>query len=62
MDGYGLALSNTWKATDIEAARADPEILAAMDDLDEIPRDKRPPGVAQLMEKPRRLQSPDDRA
>ncbi len=57
VDGYGLALSNTWKATDIEAARADPQILAAMDDLNEIPADKRPPGVAALMAKPRRLQS-----
>ncbi len=57
VDGYGLALSNTWKATPEEAARADPEILAAMDDLDEIPADRRPPGVASLMAQPRRLQS-----
>ena len=59
VDGYGFALSNTWKATDIEAARADPEILAAMDDLAGIPVEKLPPGVAGLMAKPRRLQSPE---
>ena len=59
VDGYGLALSNTWKATPIEAARADPEILAAMDDLDEIAAEQRPPGVAALMAKPQRLQSPE---
>jgi imidazolonepropionase-like amidohydrolase len=57
MDGYALALSNTWTATEAEAARADPQILAAMDDLNEIPKEKLPPVVAQLMEKPRKLQS-----
>lgn len=59
MDGYAEALSNTWKATAIEAARADPEILAAMDDLDEIPPGKLPPQVAALMQKPQRFGSPD---
>jgi imidazolonepropionase-like amidohydrolase len=53
MDGYALALSNTWRATPVEAARADPEILAAMDDLDAIPRNKLPPRVAELMANPR---------
>ena len=43
MDGYALALGNTWKATEAEAARADPQILAAMDDLNEIPKEKLPP-------------------
>ena len=38
-------------------SRADPEILAAMDDLNGMPADKVPPGVAGLMAKPRRLQS-----
>jgi imidazolonepropionase-like amidohydrolase len=59
VDGYGLALSNTWKPTAIEAARADPEILAAMDDLDGIPVEKRPPMVASLIAKPQRLQAPE---
>ncbi len=59
MDGYGEALGNTWKATAIEAARADPEILAAMDDLDEIAPERLPPGVAALMRKPRRTGSPE---
>jgi imidazolonepropionase-like amidohydrolase len=59
MDGYGEALSNTWKATAIEAARADPEILAAMDDLDEIPPEKLPPAVAALMKKPQRGGAPE---
>src|SRR5688572_13697028 len=57
MDGYGLALSNTWNATPEEASRADPEILAAMDDLAEIPADKRPPFVAALMAKPQAVGS-----
>ena len=57
MDGYGLALSNTWKATAIEAARADPQILAAMNDLDEIPKEKLPPFIAELIANPRQLAS-----
>lgn len=40
--GYPLALSNLWRATPEEAVRADPEILAAMDDLEEIPPEKLP--------------------
>ncbi len=47
--GYPLALSNQWKPTAEEKSRADPEILAAMDDLDEIPADERPERVAKLM-------------
>ena len=57
--GYGLALSNTWKATEAEAARADPVILAAMDDLNEMPKEKIPEGIAKLMAAPRQLSSPD---
>jgi len=49
-ESYELALSNQWRATPEEARRADPEILAAMDDLNEIPADKRPKGVARLMQ------------
>jgi imidazolonepropionase-like amidohydrolase len=49
MDGYRLALGNRWQATEAEAARADPEILAAMDDLATLPADKVPPGVAKLI-------------
>ena len=40
--GYPLALSNLWRATPEEVTRADPQILAAMDDLNEIPPDKLP--------------------
>ncbi|MEX0735123.1 MAG: amidohydrolase family protein [Steroidobacteraceae bacterium] len=49
VQGYPLALSNQWRATPEEARRADPEILAAMDDLNEIPADKRPEPVVKLM-------------
>ncbi|MDH4258762.1 MAG: amidohydrolase family protein [Gammaproteobacteria bacterium] len=49
MQGYPLALSNQWHATPEEQRRADPEILAAMDDLNDIPADERPPLVAKLM-------------
>jgi imidazolonepropionase-like amidohydrolase len=49
MQGYDLALSNQWRATPEELKRADPEILAAMDDLNEMPADKRPEGVSKLM-------------
>jgi imidazolonepropionase-like amidohydrolase len=49
MQAYPLALSNQWRATPEELTRADPEILEAMDDLNEIPADKRPERVAKLM-------------
>ncbi len=52
VSGYPLALSGTWKATPEETRRADPQILAAMDDLGEIPADQLPPRVAQLMANP----------
>jgi imidazolonepropionase-like amidohydrolase len=47
--GYGLALSNTWRPTADEARLADPEILAAMNDLTRMPKDKIPPRVAKRM-------------
>jgi len=49
VQGYSLALSNQWRATPVEKRRADPEILAAMDDLNEIPADKLPARVAKAM-------------
>ena len=49
-ESYELALSNQWRATPEEARRADPEILAAMDDLNEIPADKLPKRVAKFMQ------------
>ncbi|MGH8131216.1 MAG: amidohydrolase family protein [Steroidobacteraceae bacterium] len=56
--GYPLALSNQWRATPVEARRADPEILAAMDDLNEIPADKRPERVAKLMAEAKKPEPP----
>ena len=58
MESYELALSNQWRATPEELKRADPEILAAMDDLNEIPADKRPPYVAKLMANPKPPEPP----
>lgn len=52
-DGYLLTFSNTWKATPEESQRADPDILAAMDDLGSIPADKLPERVAKLIAQPR---------
>jgi imidazolonepropionase-like amidohydrolase len=50
--GYRYAFSNTWKPTEIEKKRADPEILAMMGDLDRIPKEMIPERVAALMAKP----------
>ena len=50
--GYQYAFSNTWKPTDIEKRRADPEILAAMGDLDKMPKDMIPERVQQRMASP----------
>lgn len=48
-NGYAYALSNRWQATPEEQRLADPQILAAMHDLDRMPADKIPPRVAKLM-------------
>ena len=50
--GYRYMFSNTWQATDIEKRRADPEVLAMMNDLDKIPKDAIPERVQALMAKP----------
>ncbi len=51
-NGYRLALSNTWKPTEAEQRLADPRILAALHDLDRIPKDSIPERVAKLMANP----------
>ena len=48
-NGYAYALSNRWRATPEEQRTADPQILAAMHDLDTMPKDKIPPRVAKLI-------------
>jgi imidazolonepropionase-like amidohydrolase len=48
-NGYAYALSNRWQATPEEQRLADPQILAAMHDLDQMPKDKIPPRVAKLI-------------
>jgi imidazolonepropionase-like amidohydrolase len=50
--GYQYAFSNTWKATEVEKRRADPQILAMMDDLDRIPREAIPERVRARMANP----------
>jgi imidazolonepropionase-like amidohydrolase len=51
-EGYQYALSNTWKPTPAELRLADPQILAAMDDLNRMPREAIPGRVASLMANP----------
>ena len=48
-DGYRLALSNQWQATPEEQRLADPQIVAAMRDLEKMPKDKIPARIAKLM-------------
>jgi imidazolonepropionase-like amidohydrolase len=50
--GYRYAFSNQWRATDIEKRRADPQVLAMMDDLETMPKEAIPERVAALMAKP----------
>jgi imidazolonepropionase-like amidohydrolase len=54
--GYRYALSNTWEPTAAERRRADPEILAAMHDLDRIPKAMIPERVAKLMANPPKVE------
>jgi len=49
MEGYRLALSNQWQATEAEQRLADPAVLAAMDDLAHLPPESIPPGVRRAM-------------
>src|SRR5882762_7587076 len=50
--GYRYALSNTWQPTEAERRLADPQILAAMNDLQRIPREMLPERVAKAMNQP----------
>ena len=47
--GYGLVLSEQWQATPEEQRLADPQILAAMHDIEKMPQDKLPARVAKLV-------------
>ena len=49
---YEMALSNTWRPTEAERRLADPQIVAAMSDLERIPKALIPARVARLMAKP----------
>jgi imidazolonepropionase-like amidohydrolase len=48
-NGYRWALSDQWQATPEEQRLADPQILAAMHDLQHMPKDKIPPRAAKLI-------------
>ena len=50
--GYPYALSNTWRPTEAERRLADPQILAAMNDLQKIPKQMLPERVAKAMNQP----------
>ena len=50
--GYRYALSNTWQPTEAERRLADPQILAAMSDLERMPKENLPERVAQAMANP----------
>src|SRR5437762_8383689 len=50
--GYRYALSNTWQPTQAERRLADPQIVAAMSDLERMAAEKRPARVAEAMAKP----------
>jgi imidazolonepropionase-like amidohydrolase len=50
-EGYGLALTDRWEATDAERRLADPEVLAMMGDLDIIPPDMMPRWMQRAIER-----------
>src|ERR1700704_5976871 len=52
IQGYRYALSNTWRPTEAERRLADPQILAAMNDLQKIPKEKLPERVVKAMNQP----------
>ena len=56
--GYGYALSNTWRPTPEEVRLADPQIREMMSDLDKIPAQLVPERVKARIEKRDRVQTP----
>jgi cytosine/adenosine deaminase-related metal-dependent hydrolase len=52
VNGYQYALSGTWKPTEAEQRLADPQILAAMGDLQKMPKEMIPERIARLMANP----------
>jgi imidazolonepropionase-like amidohydrolase len=48
VSGYDDVYNNAWQATDAERRLADPQILAAMDDLKNLPEDKVPERVKKI--------------
>jgi imidazolonepropionase-like amidohydrolase len=56
--GYPLALSNQWRPTAEESARADPEILTMMDDLGDIPHEQLPERLVALLNDPKPVGPP----
>src|SRR3989475_5541706 len=50
--GYRYALSNTWQPTEAQRRLADPQILAAMNDLRKIPKETLPERLAKAMNQP----------
>ena len=58
IEGYDYALSGTWQPTPAERRLADPQILAAMSDLQRIPADKLPSRVAKLIREARPVEPP----
>jgi imidazolonepropionase-like amidohydrolase len=57
--GYRYALSNTWRATEAERRLGDPQILAAMSDLERMPKEKLPERVAKAMADPPQVNPSD---
>ncbi|OFZ86568.1 MAG: hypothetical protein A2V78_15790 [Betaproteobacteria bacterium RBG_16_64_18] len=56
--GYGYALSNTWRPTKAERRLADPQILGMMSDLDRIPGALVPERIRARLQKPAPVQTP----
>ena len=55
---YQLALSNQWRATEAERRLADPQVVAAMSDLERMPKDVMPLRVQSLLAKPPEVKLP----
>lgn len=47
--GYDLALSDQWRATEAERRLADPQVLAGLRGIADVPRDRLPAWVAQAL-------------
>lgn len=58
-EGYALALSNRWRPTEAETRLADPQVLGALRDLDQLAPEQLPPRIVKAIARAEPVAVPD---